>query len=58
MPRMQADEMLGNIPLFEDLSPEDLTALAERMKRHVFEKGQSIFQPYCQLKNLHLDILI
>ena len=41
---MQADEMLGNIPLFEDLSPEDLTALAERMKRHVFEKGQPIFE--------------
>ena len=41
---MDAAEMLANIPLFEDLSREDLDALAERMKKHAFEKGQTIFE--------------
>ena len=39
---MDAAEMLANIPLFEDLSPEDLVALAGQMKKQTFEQGHRI----------------
>ncbi|MBP9111394.1 MAG: DUF1003 domain-containing protein [Polyangiaceae bacterium] len=36
-------DLLANIPMFEGLQEEDLTALAERLSERTFEKGTSVF---------------
>lgn len=41
---MNAAEMLANTTLFDDLSPEDVAALAASLKPQSFAAGQSIFQ--------------
>ena len=41
---MDAAELLANTNLFDDLSPEDVTDLAEKLKPQSFAEGQSIFQ--------------
>jgi CRP/FNR family transcriptional regulator, cyclic AMP receptor protein len=39
---MDAARMLANTPLFDDLSPEDVDALAESLKSQRFEQGRAI----------------
>src|SRR5262245_52167829 len=41
---MNAAEMLANTPLFDDLTPEDVAALAASLKPQSYTAGQSIFQ--------------
>ena len=41
---MEAAELLANTNLFDDLSPEDVAALAMLLKPQAYETGQSIFQ--------------
>ncbi|APR81989.1 Acid-resistant protein [Minicystis rosea] len=40
---MDAARMLANTPLFEDLSPEDVSDLAEHLKRRTLRAGERIF---------------
>jgi CRP/FNR family transcriptional regulator, cyclic AMP receptor protein len=40
---MDRETLLSNIPLFESLAPEDLTALAARLEERPFEPGAAIF---------------
>jgi CRP/FNR family transcriptional regulator, cyclic AMP receptor protein len=41
---MERTTLLANIQLFESLSPEDLTALAQRLEERVFESGAEVFK--------------
>jgi len=41
---MTRQELLGNIPLFESLTPEDLDALARRLEESAYSEGAVIFQ--------------
>jgi small-conductance mechanosensitive channel/CRP-like cAMP-binding protein len=53
-PKSEAERLIAQVPIFASLTPEDRTALAAKLKRKRYGRGDTLLQPGTVLQSLFL----